>query len=353
MANGIKISVVVCTYNRSESLAKALASIARSQVPESIHWEVLVIDNNSGDRTKEVVEEFCARYPGRFRYILESRQGLSFARNAGVRESLGEILVFTDDDVTVEPGWLQSLTKNLSGGEWVGAGGRILPTWSVAIPTWLPQKESLGMAPLVMFDLGLKPGVLTDPPFGANMAFHREMFEGYGEFRTDLGRGPDNLLGNEDTEFATRLIAAGERLRYEPSAVVYHAVSENRVRKDYFLRWWFDKARSEIREYGLPFEANWRIAGIPLIFLRRLLIWTLRWFVSLNSARRFGCKINVWTVAGRICECRRQFTQYKSTRQQSANDPLDDRLHGRMLATAGSLHERNHSGSISGDPEQK
>src|SRR5690349_7477494 len=97
------------------------------KLSESVEWEVLVVDNNSSDQTREVVDEFCRRYPGRFRYLFESRPGKSCALNAGVREARGAVVAFMDDDVTVEPTWLQELTAALHNGQWAGAGGRILP----------------------------------------------------------------------------------------------------------------------------------------------------------------------------------------------------------------------------------
>ena len=118
----MKITVILCTYNRCTILAKALNSVAASRLPESIEWEVLVVDNNSSDRTREVVEDYCRRFPGRFRYLFEPQQGLSYARNAGIREGRGYVLAFMDDDVTVEPEWLQNLTACLQDGEWAGAG---------------------------------------------------------------------------------------------------------------------------------------------------------------------------------------------------------------------------------------
>lgn len=304
----MKVTVVLCTYNRSESLAKALASVARSIVPESIQWEVLVVDNNSGDRTKEVVEEFSRRYPSRFRYLFERKQGKSYALNSGIRESKGDILAFTDDDVTVEPVWLMNLTSALGESKWAGVGGRVLPDRNFSLPPWFPREGRYRLAPLAMFDIGLNGFELTESPFGNNMAFRKEVFEKHGGFRTDLGPCLGSEIRGEDTEFGQRLLAAGERLCYEPSAVVYHAVPETRVRKDYFLAWWFDKARADIRACGLPPEANWRVAGTPLIFLRRLVIWSLCWFVSLRPSRRFLCKLNVWIVAGQILECRRLST---------------------------------------------
>ncbi len=121
------ITVILCTYNRCQSLSKALQSVAASEMPSSAVWEVLVVDNNSCDQTREVVENYCRRHPGRFRYLFESKPGKSHALNAGIREACGDILAFIDDDVIVERNWLRNLTANLDGNVWAGAGGRILP----------------------------------------------------------------------------------------------------------------------------------------------------------------------------------------------------------------------------------
>jgi glucosyl-dolichyl phosphate glucuronosyltransferase len=302
----MRITVILCTYNRCQSLATALDSIAAQVLPEQIEWDVLVVDNNSTDGTREIVEDFCRRYPDRFRYLFEPQQGLSSARNAGVREAMGDVLAFTDDDVIVESTWLQNLTAGLCSGEWPGAGGRILPDWPCAPPSWFPQKEWFGMAPLVMFDLSLEAGPITDPPFGANMAFHRSMFEKYGTFRTDLGRCADNTMSNEDTEFGRRLLAAGERLKYEATAVVHHRVPENRLSRGYFLTWWFNKGRADIREAGFAADTRWFVSGIPLYLFRRVAVGTLRWMVTLDPSRRFSRRLAVWLAAGMMVESYQQ-----------------------------------------------
>ena len=182
MANPMNVSVILCTYNRSESLAKALASIAQSRVPESIQWEVLVVDNNSRDATRSVVEEFCRRDPSMFRYLFEPQQGKSCALNAGIQAARGEILAFTDDDVTVEPTWLQNLTSSLTNGVWAGAGGRTLPEKTFSAPRWMASEDRYALGPLAMFDLGCEPRELIEPLFGNNMAYRREAFEKYGRF---------------------------------------------------------------------------------------------------------------------------------------------------------------------------
>jgi len=298
----MKITIILCTYNRCESLAKTLECTAALRLPESVEWEVLVVDNNSADQTRQVVGEFCRHYPGRFRYLFEPQQGLSYARNAGIRTARGDILAFTDDDAIVEPSWLWNLTSALHGGEWAGAGGRIIPVWPKPLPSWLSVGDLHSMGPFVAFDLGKEAGPLLRPPYGANMAFRREAFEKYGDFRTDLGRSGTNLQGREEVEFANRLLAGGERLRYEPGAVVRHPVPQCRMEKSYVLRWWYWYGRSEVAELGPP-EARWLIRGVPLFLLRRLVRWTLQWMISIRAPRRFSCKRNMWYIVGTALAC--------------------------------------------------
>jgi glucosyl-dolichyl phosphate glucuronosyltransferase len=304
-SNYMMVTVVICTYNRCEMLTKALESVAASILPTSFEWEVLVVDNNSTDQTRVVVEGFCQQQPGRFRYMREPRQGVSYARNAGIRMSRGDVLAFMDDDVTVDPEWLKNLTAPLYGGDWAGVGGRIFPEWKSQAPRWLPVERPYALAPFVSFDFGSEPRPLDQPPFGASMAFRKEVFQKYGGFRTDLGRCAYELRSNEDTEFGHRLLAGGERLRYEPSAVMYHPVPEARVRKRYLLGWWFGKGRADIAECGLPVDTGWLLFGIPLFLIRRLVRWTLQWMISIHPASRFYCATAVCNIAGQIAECRR------------------------------------------------
>ena len=296
------ITVILCTYNRCQSLAKALESLAAQTLPSAVEWEVLVVDNNSKDQTRTVAEDYSRRHPGRFRYLFEPQPGKSHALNAGIRDSHGDIIAFIDDDATAEPTWLQNLTSGLHGNEWAGAGGRIVPAKNISFPRWFPPDEPRLFRTLALFSCGLEPGPLTEPPLGTNMAFRKELFERYGGFRTDLGPCPGSEIRGEDTEFGGRILAAGARMRYEPAAIVLHPVSPDRLRKQYFLTWWFDKGRSEFRQFGIPRDATWFVAGVPLSLFRRLARWTLLWILSISPARRFSCRLKVWTLAGQIVE---------------------------------------------------
>jgi len=319
----MRVTVILCTYNRCQSLAQALESACALTMPDSDTWEVLVVDNNSTDATRELVNGFCRRYPDRFRYLFESRQGKSHALNSAVREARGDVLAFLDDDVVVDPAWLHHLVAPLKGKQWAGVGGRTLPEQGFSPPPWLSLDSSYALGPLAIFDLGLDPAELKEPPFGNNMAFKKGMLEKYGGFRTDFGPPPSKVRG-EDTDFGRRVLAAGERLSYQPLAVVYHAIPKTRVRREYFLAWWFTKARADLRESGRAPRSNWSVGGIPLVLFRRLAIWTLRWIIAAPQAKRFSCKVNVWLVSGQIVEYFRQ--SLDKTTQPQARFPTGPEL---------------------------
>lgn len=306
----MNIAVILCTYNRCQVLAKALESLAASRLPDAVNWRVLVIDNNSSDETREVAEGFARRFPGRFEYLFEPRQGKSHALNLGVQHASAnsEILAFTDDDVEVDPEWLRDLTQRLESGQWAGSCGRILPERGFIPPPWLASDGRYSLAPLAMFDPKIEPGEINEPAFGANMAFRSEMFSKHGGFRIDLGPQPGGDIKNEDVEFGARLLAAGEKFWYEPSAVVYHSVPAHRVNRSYFVRWWFGKGRSDVRQNGPQCDRHFSLFGVPVVFVRRLAIWSFRWICGTNPAQRFDSRAKAWWLAGHICE---SFAHYR------------------------------------------
>jgi glycosyltransferase involved in cell wall biosynthesis len=310
------ITVILCTYNRCNLLPNALMSVVTSEMPAEVKWEILVVDNNSRDRTRDVVEDFQRRYPGRLRYIFEPQPGKSHALNSGIRCALGHILAFVDDDVTVQSDWLDKLTAVLlREAQWAGSGGRILPLWSKPQPRWLSVDGKHALGPLAMFDFGTQSCELTEPPFGTNMAFRKGVFDKHGNFRVDLGPRPGSEIRSEDTEFGQRLIAAGERLWYEPSAVVFHPVPEQRLTRAYFLKWWLDHGYAEVRVFGLRPGTRFYMMGIPMYLFRNLIMAIVRWMFQLRPDRRFYYKTKVWCKAGQILECYRHSREARSVRQ--------------------------------------
>ena len=305
----MNITAILCTYNRCDVLPTALESLARSTFPGPAQWEVLVVDNNSNDRTRAVVEDFIRRYPGRFRYLFEGHPGKSYALNSGIREAHGDVLAFLDDDVTVEPIWLHNLTAPLADSQWAGSAGKIVLQWPPSLPNWLAVEGPYARHGFPAFDKGPTAKELVGPAFGANMAFRKAIFEKYGGFRTDLGPSTNGKIPTpgEDTELGRRVQAAGGRLRYEPSALVYHPIPADRIRKDRLLKWWFDQGRADALQ--LPIHPVREFVGICT--------GSLRWIASLKPSARFYYKLLVWQKAGRLVEFYRRRNARDEPQRQS------------------------------------
>lgn len=260
------ISVIVCSYNRCRSLSKTLASLMETRVPSALSWELIVVDNNSTDDTKQVVADFARRAAFDVRYVFEGKQGLSHARNRGVEEARGDIIAFTDDDVIVERDWLGNMTKAFADYDAASVGGKILPLWENPPPPWLTHDLYNCLA---LLDYGDSPLFLDSPWLcGANFAVKAFAFQKYGAFNGALGRVPGKLSGAEETEFFRRLLSGGERLLYHPDVRVRHLVPESRLTRAYLRKWSVDQGVSNGIALGPCSSRN--VAGIPLFILREL-----------------------------------------------------------------------------------
>lgn len=269
-------SIIVCTYNRAASLQDTLAALAALHAPADLDWEVLVVDNNSRDATRQVVETLQRDWP-RLRYVFEPAQGLSHARNRGIAEAAGEVILFTDDDVLPEPDWLAT---TLAGLEKYGAdacGGYIAPIWETPPPAWLTERFYGFLA--VRSDRSDDYPITASgqAPFGANMAFRRQVFERVGPFDTTRGRKGKVLASGEDGEMFERILGAGVKVVFLGTSRVHHKVESFRLTKAYFRRWRFQTSRNIAQSRGLAGER--RLLNIPLFvfpqFLRavRRMVW--------------------------------------------------------------------------------
>jgi glycosyltransferase involved in cell wall biosynthesis len=273
-------------------------------VPADLSWELVLVDNNSRDDTRAVAEGFASAWNLSLRYIFELEQGISFARNAGVRAAHGEIIAFTDDDVIVHPDWLRFLSDTFETQECTGVGGKIVPVWTCEKPAWYVDKGPYKLnAAIVSFDLGDEPGEMKTKPFTANMAIKKEAFEKYGYFRTDIGLKGETRMPGHETEFCRRVVQGGGKFLYEPRAVVYHPVEPERTRKRYFQKWYFGFGRTSMREFGFPPGATLYF-GVPRYLIRMLAGECLKWTLTFNPTRRFYYKLQACQILGEIYEAR-------------------------------------------------
>src|SRR5215212_7227865 len=131
-------SIIIPTYNRADELRETIRSIARLQVVGS--WELLVVDNNSTNQTRAVVESERVTFPARLVYLFEREQGRYAALNTGIRAATGKIIATTDDDARVEPDWLTRAAAGLEAFGCDYVGGKVLPIWKGTRPEWLPNR---------------------------------------------------------------------------------------------------------------------------------------------------------------------------------------------------------------------
>ncbi|PYU26752.1 MAG: hypothetical protein DMG30_01210 [Acidobacteria bacterium] len=305
MEDLLTISVILCSYNRATSLEKTLESLRQMSVPPNLKWELVVVDNNSTDNTRGVVEEFARTSGLNVRYMFEPGQGSSRARNTGVANSTSEIIAFTDDDVEVSPEWLRELAGAFTEFDCMGVGGRSIPTWNgLCRPDWLitAGRYRLVSGPILDFDLGDQARELRVAPWGLNMAFRRVAFEKYGLFRTDLGiSGSRRRITGGDTEFGNRLLRGGEKIVYSPKAVVLHPVVQLRITKNYFLEYYFCLGRTNVRQERWPAESVLYF-GVPRYLFRELLGNGAQWLVALNRKKKFYYKAQMYHSLGQIAE---------------------------------------------------
>jgi GT2 family glycosyltransferase len=241
--NTIKVTVAIPTYNRADFLRQTLAGIMAQQFPRD-HFEVLVIDNNSTDHTRAVVAEFASATPAP-RYLLEPQQGLDYARNRAIAEARGEIVVYGDDDILVQPDWLAQLTVPLladAGTRRIGAiGGEVIPVFPDGLPAWVREWH----APLA-FRPDTGPLDPKHSPMGANLAFPKWVFAQLGNFHTALDRAAGNYFSGGDSEMVRRVRAAGLEVWFSPPAAVRHQMPASRTTFRYARRHAFDSARSRV-----------------------------------------------------------------------------------------------------------
>ena len=231
------ISIIVCTYNRANYLYDALESIASNDFPRN-EYEIILVNNNSTDDSEEKCQQFVTKFPDvNLRYCTESKQGLSFARNKGIAESNGDILVFLDDDVVVKSDYLKNIKSNLDNiPDLMAFGGKITPRFEAGHPPkwlnrWMYSLISATNSP----DKAQKYGK-RKYPIGANMGFRRQCLEKSGYFNTELGRTGNILLGGEEKDIFLKIKALGMEIYYFPDVEIEHIIPESRTTEGYIER---------------------------------------------------------------------------------------------------------------------
>lgn len=323
----VDISVVISTYNRCELLRGALRSVLE-QDADRVAYEVVVVDNNSTDRTRDVVKAFIEEGHENLTYVFEPRQGVSYGRNTGIQRARADIITFTDDDVRASRNWIANTKKAFDEHpEADFIGGRILPNWRMEPPAWLTRDH---WWPLALLDCGDQPlAVNSENPIclpAANASFRRKVFERFGLFSSEFS-------GREDHEFLLRLWRAGRSGLYVPEILVTADVQIERMEKSYHLKWntitgQFNSMMG-LNELmgpsgGLVIEPreSLELFGVPASIYRRLLTESVLWLVTSitrHESRPLQHQNHVWYLLGYI---RTRYQRYRAAQRRSHTTEL-------------------------------
>ena len=271
----IKISAIIATYNREKYIPGVLESLLKQTLDKNL-FEIIIVDNNCTDNTQNICRKYIEDHKElNIRYIFETQQGLSHARNCGINNSGTDLITFVDDDAFLSENFLKTCVQYFEKNPSVHAiGGKILLNYEGEKPRWASvYLESL----FGYFNLGDKEKAFEGGkyPRGSNMTFRKKVFLTHGLFNTNLGRTGNNLLGSEEKELFDRLNKT-EKVIYVPEALVYHFVSIERTTKTFVQNQAIGIGKSE----KIRTISKGRINYLKRIF-QEIIKWGATFFLSL------------------------------------------------------------------------
>lgn len=288
MNAGPALSIVLPTYNRAAELPHAARS-ALEQTAESGSYELLIVDNNSTDATGDIVKALANQYPGHVHGIVERKQGVAYARQAGIDAARADIIAFFDDDVRVSSNWVETILREFGRHPDIDVlGGKVLPSWSAPPPPWLTSSH---WAPLALQDFGDAPMFVSRAnPRGlisANLGCRKRIFDRLGGFSPEFQRVKDSIGSLEDDEWMRRLWRSGGQALYVPDLVTHADVPASRLTQAYHRRWHRGHGRfyALLRADEMERSAVGSILGVPAHMYRSALADASGW-IRAAIARR-------------------------------------------------------------------
>lgn len=301
------ISIVVCTFHRIDHLKKCIKGVLTNNYDK---YEIIIVDQGKNDTTRDMINnEFLNE--SKIKYIHSSIVGLSHARNIGLRNAKGEIIVFIDDDAVPDPGWLEAYVKVFTENEPnpVMVGGKIEPAWEIAKPKWYPEERQFILG---IYDIGdnIKPFPETDLPVGANFAILRSVLENFGGFDDRVGFNEErenSMIAGEDSLIGLRVRKAGYPIYYQPDAKVAHYISAEKLSRKYFLRRHFWEGKTHvILEDCRNIVNRKRLLNLSLWHCKNILkegiklIASLAFFMT-NSSSEFMLRLSMLAYSAGVC----------------------------------------------------
>ncbi len=283
----IDISLMVCTYNRCEDLRELLATAVAQETGGAFTYEIIVVDNNSSDDTRQIVENFIAAGDVEVRYMFEGRQGKSHALNTGLGAARGWIYTICDDDFILPKNWLKDIFEAFRAHAEVSfVSGKVLPLWQSAAPAWLTQKH---WSPIAMADYG-EESFYADADNQICLlacSFRLADVKAVGSYHSELGVSKGKIGGTEDAEILQRLWKSGRKGIYLPHIAFYHKVTPDRLTKHYHRRWHTGHGRFYALMREEEFErSSARLFDVPAHLYKQATRDALAWLANSLRGKR-------------------------------------------------------------------
>ncbi len=233
------VTVAICTWNREKFLDRCLQNMRELVIPNGIDWELIVVNNSSTDHTDDVLSRHAANLP--LRQLWEPNQGKSHALNTATVAARGELILWTDDDVLVDPLWLVeyvSAARSMPDASFFG--GPIHPLFEGQLPRWIQEAWPWVSSAYAERNLGNECFEFDDEThaFGANFAVRTSVQSRY-RYNTQLGRVGVADVRGEETEMQIRMLRDDLCGRWIPTARVTHLIPTERMTLDHIRRFYF------------------------------------------------------------------------------------------------------------------
>lgn len=251
----MKISIIICTYNRSHLLRLCLKSLLEQTI-DSFEFEVIVVDNNSIDDTKVIAAEFVKSFQ-HFQYIFEPNTGLSFARNTGYQYATSDWILYLDDDAKAFPNMVERAIYTTKKYHFPCFGGIIISYFNKndKIPRWwITDRFECNEYLLKTFN-----GVCTldkESPYGGIIVIKKELLIDLGGFKTNIGMQGNKIGYGEETDFVHRIRQNNIAIGIDTEVRIYHLVSSNKLKFSWHLKAAFAKGYSSLYISNTVSEEN-------------------------------------------------------------------------------------------------
>jgi len=267
----LMISVVLCTCNRAELFVKALSTLCE-QLLETRFYEIIIVDNNSTDSTRSIADKFCRDYPN-IRYVLETHQGLSYARNRGWKEARGLYVAYVDDDCSMPAQWLKIAIEIINKIASAVFGGPYFAFYNSSKPYW--WKDSYGNYEQARVSRPLRE---LEYLRGGNIFFRRKVLEDMKGFEAKLGMSGQTLGYGEETHLQRRIRSAmpNEIIYYDTRLYNYHLVRSEKMRLGWNLYSHFVNGRDSNEIFQKPFHKIGRLNKLDLLCQAILVFFKLQ-----------------------------------------------------------------------------